>query len=94
MDRLIVPNFNTRVVVEGSTDGVAWEPVPTLTAANVQEDTRGPLQLFIFTTRWADLSTYVAVRITYDGRIYTVDRFLPIRRKYITFNILEPSVPA
>lgn len=87
------PELKSPVTVEGSLDGIAFETVAALTFAQVEFLYSSALQPVVFTTRYADLSTYTDLKITYSGRAYTVDRFLPTLNTWIIFTCTTPSVP-
>jgi len=85
------PELKSLVTVEGSTDGVTFVPIEALAFAQVDFLYAAADHPIVFTTRYADLSSYTHLRITYDGTVYTIDRYLPILRTWIVFVSLTPS---
>ena len=88
------PELKSPIAVEGSADGVTFSAIPALTFAQVEFLYSAANQPIVFTTRYADLSIYTDVKITYAGRVYTVNRFVPILNTWIIFTVMTPSVPA
>lgn len=85
------PELKSPVIVEGSTDGVAFSTVPELSFAQIDFLYSAADHPIVFATRYADLSTYTHLRITYDGTVYTIDRYLPVLRTWIIFASLTTA---
>lgn len=88
---MTTPELKSPVVVEGSTDGVTFSTITALAFAQVDFLYSAADHPIVFTTRYADLSTYTHLRITYDGTVYTIDRYLPVLRTWTIFVSLTSS---